>query len=115
MIKTFELKYDWWEAVLQIDDTPKAREAMQEQLLFWTGGEDLIDDAENDIVQAYIWQTAPIIIDTSMRKNNTGIINEFKEMEGFLPLDGGCGVKLIESECWEFGHEEFQIRELRNV
>lgn len=98
---------------MQINDTPETREGMQEQLLFWTGGEDLIEDAEGDIVQAYIRQTAPVIASLSLRKIKPGIILEFNDMEGFLPINGDCGVKLIESDTWDFGPEEFQIEEIK--
>jgi hypothetical protein len=86
MIKNYHIKFDWWEASIQIDDSPATIEAMKEQLLFWTGGQTLIDDYDGDVTHAYIRQTAPIIIDLSRNKNTYGIIHELKNMEGFLPI-----------------------------
>jgi hypothetical protein len=115
MIKNYHIKFDWWEASIQIDDSPATIEAMKEQLLFWTGGQTLIDDYDGDVTHAYIRQTAPIIIDLSRNKNTYGIIHELKNMEGFLPIDGSIGIKLVESESWEFAYDDFEVQELKHI
>ena len=44
--KRVEITFDWWSSVVEIDQSEETTEAMKEQLLFWSGGQGLIDDAD---------------------------------------------------------------------
>lgn len=112
MLKKYILTFDWWEAVLEIKDDEKTLGHMKDQLLFFTGGQDLIDDEDGDVTVAYLKQTTPSLIKESMQWNKSGIITQIADSmyEGFLPIDGSFGVTLISVDNWEFAENEIMIK-----
>lgn len=106
------LRYEWWEAVFEVDEVPATADFMKEQLLFFSGGQQLID--EHGIKQGYFKLIAPYLVEASMKYNLFGVKEWFKEQEGFASLDGDFGIKLISIDAWEFDRDEFQLERTKD-
>ncbi|NOR70003.1 MAG: DUF2528 family protein [Methylomarinum sp.] len=107
--KRVKISFDWWDAVVEIDDTAATKTAMKEQLLFWSGGQSRIDDADGDIEKAYLTMLGQHIIDESIEWNADGIKSQYDDREGWADLRGGCGVELISCDTWIFSDDEFNF------
>ena len=114
MAEKYKLTFDWWEAVLEIKDDEKTKNHMKDQLLFFSGGQELIDNEDGDITQAYLKQTTPSLIKESMEWKKGGVINQIADnmYEGFLPIDGSFGVTLISIDNWEFADDDLRIEKV---
>ena len=66
-------KFDWWEAVVEIEESEATTGAMKEQLLFWSGGQDRIDNADGDIEKAYLKMLGSHMIFESIGMNIEGV------------------------------------------
>jgi hypothetical protein len=106
------LRYEWWEAVFEVDEIPETAKWMEEQLLFFSSGKELIE--KYGVKQGYFKLIAPYLISLSMTYNLFGVKEEFKEMEGFADLDGNYGIKLISIDEWEFYRDEFTLERTEN-
>ena len=112
-MKKVEISYEWWSAVVEIDETPETLEYMKEQLMFWTGGERRIDYEDGDVETAYLKALGEEMISETIRNNIHGIVNYFSQAEGWAPLDASFGVRLVSVDSWEFETNEFVIQELQ--
>jgi hypothetical protein len=101
-MKTVTITYDWWEAVVEVDDTQDTIDVMTEQLLFWSGGKSRIKQANGDVITAYMKMLGEQLITLSMTYSLNGIISHFDEAEGWYDVKGNHGVKLISCNEWEF-------------
>lgn len=113
-MKKVKITHDWWDATLEIQESPETLEAMKEQLLFWMSGEDMIEAAGGDIEKAYLKMLAVELIHTSIEWNIEGVKSQFEEKEGWAPLDGTKGVTLIRIDSWEFSEDDFFICEVED-
>lgn len=111
-MKQVKISYEWWVALVEIDDIPETYQYMEDQLLFWSGGEDRIDREDGDVESAYLRMLGEAIITKSTRLTVQGIIRHFAEAEGWVPLDGSFGIRLVTVDTWEFESDEFLIQEL---
>jgi hypothetical protein len=113
--KKYKIKWDWWEAVVEIEQNEKTLGNIKDQLSFFMGGQRTIDNAENneEIIEAYLRQIARPLVIESMDWNIKGVIDKIADdmYEGFLPIDGSFGVKLLRIDSWEFSEEDFDIEE----
>lgn len=109
--KTKKITYEWWDAVVEIDEGPETTEMMKEQVLFWMGGQQMIDREKGDVELAYLKMLGRALIRLSMEYNMTGVLDEMDEREGWAPLRGKHGVTLISCDQWDFDDGEFQIIE----
>ena len=104
-----KINYEWWEAVFEIDRSDKTIETMKDQILFWMSGEDRIEKEGGDIEKAYLKMVSQEMIDETMRFNLKGILSYFEDAEGYAPLNGEYGVKLISVDNWKFDEDDFFI------
>lgn len=116
MKKTYKLTFDWWDATIEIDQDEKTLDNIKSQLSFFTGGQRIIDNAENaeEIIEAYLRQIARSLVIESMDWKLAGVIDKIADdmHEGFLPIDGSFGVKLISIDNWEFSEDDFWVGEV---
>ncbi len=105
------LTFDWWEAVVEVERCDKTTGLMKEQLLFWMGGQDRIDEEDGDIEKAYLKMLTQQIICLSMEFNTFGIKDEIGDMEGWCSIDGKDGVKLLTADTWEFSDSDVHLEE----
>ena len=101
--------FDWWEAVVEIDDTPKTKEVMKEQLLFWLGGQRRIDKVSGDVELVYLEMLGQYLIAESMGCTLEGVLCAVEESEGWCSLRGKYGIKLISVDSWEFEDDAFMV------
>lgn len=105
MIRKYKIEYGFmdWECTLEINETIFTPELLKEALDFFVWDY----DKTNNLYEEYAKKIAKQVILLSMTWNEEGIIDEFIEMEGFPPLDGSMGVKLIRCDTFEFDDDEF--------
>jgi hypothetical protein len=108
-IETITLSYDWWEAIVEVDDTPSTIRVMKEQLLFWGGGQEWIDEEDGDIKAAYLKKLGRTLLVESMEWNLKGVLSAFENREGWAPLDGTYGVKLTQIDSWGWSQRDIEI------
>jgi len=127
MSKIYKLTFTplMWDCKVQVDadmiiehlSTPDkpytALDAMREQILFWTGGEWRLKRNNGDVVKTYLQQLGREIalIVTTERVNLLGVIDNFKDREGWPVMDGGWGVKILFTEDIEFDHDDIEVEE----
>ena len=107
----YKITFDWWDAIIEINDDEKTKSHMKDQLLFFMNGQDLIDQGDGNITKAYLKQLTPHIIEESIRWKKGGIIDQISGdmYEGFLPIDGSFGVTLVSADHWEFPESDIEI------
>lgn len=106
-MKRKKIVYEWWEAVVEIADD--STDKMKEQVQFWVHGEQWIKEADGDVELAYLRMLGQSLIAESMQWNLYGILKEWENREGWYPLDGSGGVKLVSVDRWEFSDDDFQV------
>ena len=111
-MKKIRLNFEWWDAVVEIDYNENTLQWMKDQLLFWSGGQEKIDDEEGNIEQAYLKMLAQEILPLSQSLNLYGLTEHFKEAEGWAALNDDFGVKLVSVEPWNFETEDIQLVEI---
>ena len=111
-MKKVKIGFDWWDAVVEITESEETTNIMREQLLFWMGGQRMIDDADGDVEEAYLKMLAVELINSSMDYTLSGVLKDFEEKEGWATLDGTFGVKLISVNEWKFDEDEFFFEEI---
>ncbi|EHO13831.1 hypothetical protein HMPREF9715_00905 [Myroides odoratimimus CIP 101113] len=95
-----------WECTIEFNTELFTQDLLQECLDFFYWNY----DKKGDLYAEYAKKLAKSIIYLSMEWNEEGIIDKFKDVEGFPPLDGSMGVKLIVSDTFEFEDEDFTCK-----
>lgn len=94
---------DDFEAEFEVDlDHPDLRNACAETNEFFSGSEDRLDDHEGDVVKAYFSLLARPLWIEAVRCYGilSAVLRVFDEgVEGFYPIDGTRGIKLVGLEA----------------
>jgi hypothetical protein len=69
MSKKYKFTYEWWDLELEVD--PRKLGNFEEQLLFWSGGEDRIAKENGDVKKAFLKMLVAEIIVMSMTMSLT--------------------------------------------
>jgi hypothetical protein len=88
---------------------------IQEMVNFWSGSEQRLDENEGDYVKTFLKQLCREVISITASRNLStyGVIEQMKGEEGWCPLDGSCGIKLVsQSEPELYDQEDFEITEV---
>lgn len=102
-MNTYKLSYDWQDlATVEIDEE-KALCHMREMILFWTCGEDRLDDNDGDVVKTWLKQLAGFIIDRGRKPDGD---------EGWVKLDGTYGIKVTKTSRWVFDEDSVLIKKV---
>lgn len=117
----FKVSYSWmdWEMKVEINfDFPNIMNNLKEMILFWSGGEERLNLNDGDIVETFLQQLGQKIY---FMINDCGslysLINDFDwnnqfnggGQEGYCPMDGSKGIKIIEAETWGVDCDEFEV------
>jgi len=103
-----------WESRIEVDNDFKneccgveytTEMYAKESLLFFSGGEDLLEEYNGDVFRAYFKLITPTLMKESLDWNKAGVISQIADMEGWVPLDGSCGIKLVSCDSLELGEE----------
>lgn len=114
VIKRYTMEHLWlsWECVVEIDEV-KAAPAIKEMVEFWSFWEDRLEDAEGDYTKAFLCQLAREIFIQQMESRCAtaeGLIRVFSRMEGWVPLDGSQGIKIVDADSNLPEHDDFSIK-----
>lgn len=88
---------------------------IQAMVLFWTNGEELIENYGGDVVKAFLQNLCHrcLCLELEYYRNTIGIIELFKNQEGYIPMDGSMGIRLVSVSGMELTQEEdYDINEL---
>lgn len=110
--KTFTVCHDWsgWEATLRIQQDSETLDTLREMLLFRSGGQEMIEDCEGDVQEAWLLLFAQTAIIESIEWNVHGVRSQFQQREGWVPLDGTCGIELTGCDEMTFESEDFTVK-----
>jgi hypothetical protein len=102
-MKIYILSYDYQDLVtVEIDDI-KAAPYIKEMVDFWSGNEHRLDENNGDYTKTWLKQLTYQILFTGRPPA--------KDDEGWVPLDGSCGIKLIRWERYEFDESMIEVKE----
>jgi len=109
MDKTYTIIYNGCEgkAVFTVDTEKFTAEIAKQTLEFFTWDYDSDADPIAEVMKKY--GMAAIKEATFGNWNTQGVISQFDNKEGFYPIDGTCGVKLINVEGYEFYDEDIEL------
>jgi hypothetical protein len=123
-IKTYTIAYGptWWECQVQIDhdflidvagEQWTIEKVMHEMIVFWSGGPGRIKENTGDITKTFLQQLAAEIQQIQVENNYTleGVIEEFTNHEGWWPMDGSAGIKILDVDDFEFSFSEYEVLE----
>lgn len=89
---------------------------MKEMVDFWTGSQVRLDENEGNYQNAFLKQLCSEVIILSASKNLSvsGIIDEINDKEGWYPIDGSCGIKLLSVIRANLGNQDdYEINEFK--
>jgi hypothetical protein len=95
-----------WDATVEVDDS--AEGVMREMLLFWSGGQALIDEHEGDITRAFLQLLVLSMLPLSMHYLEPWRV--LQEGEGWYPLDGSYGIEVLSCGEWTFDDAEIDVQ-----
>lgn len=110
--KQYQIVFDWWDALLEISDDQETEEAIKKQLLSFSDGEKLLNSENGDVIQAYLKQMSTQLITASIDCTLSGVVKLFQDKDGFVPLDGSKGLKLLSIDNWVFHLSGFEFEEV---
>jgi len=111
-MKRVKISFDWWEAEVEIDESEKTLEIMRSQIMFWMDGEKELVRYDGNAEKAYLKMLGQELLPMSREYNLSGILSEFEDLEGWAPLDGSFGVKLISVDSWYFEKNDIRLEQL---
>lgn len=83
-------------------DPVAAADPIREMVHFWSGAEDRLEEAKGDYTRAWLIQLGEFIL-----KQHRVPIDD----EGWAPLDGSSGIKILSWERFEADREQIEILE----
>lgn len=106
MIKKYKYSYNWGDASasLEIDTEKLSEDDAKLALNFFTWDYDKEQDPYDELGRLYC--IAAMRFATCNDHNKRGVISDFKEAEGFIPVDGSQGITLTEAEGIDFSEIE---------
>lgn len=90
-------------------------ESIKSMVDFWTGSEKRLDENDGDYLQTFLKQLCHEVITLVSTDNLSaaGVIEEMKGKEGWCPIDGSYGIKLLSVTAPDFSTQnEYEITEL---
>ena len=108
-MRTTTISYDGqWEAKVEIADDAEPK--MREQLMYWAGGEYRLASAGGEVERAFLIMLGQALVREAMDYTIEGVLARFADREGWYPLDGSAGVRLVSIDNWEFYEDEFELK-----
>lgn len=109
MKKTYDFNYDFHEATAKFEvDTEIFTDDMAKATLeFFCWDYDEEADPVDEVLKKY---TIEAIREATDNNHNTyGVIQDFKRKEGFAPVDGSTGIKLLDVRLYEFDESKLTV------
>jgi hypothetical protein len=109
-IKTFLLTYDWWQATVDIE-FPTAEPAIKEMVEFWTDWEMHLARC-GGYTKAFLEMLGRELASVSVDMRLPSALKYFRECEGWYPMDGSKGIKIVSFDEWDWERDWFDIKEI---
>lgn len=109
MIKHYTFNYSLYEAqaCFEVDTEKFSKDMAQATLDFFTWDYDDEADAIDEVMKKYAMESIRVGAFNSW--NETGVISDFNEKEGFFPIDGSYGITLNLISNFEFDEDELEM------
>lgn len=113
---TYTVTYDplLWSCTISIEDQHNGKptlDVIKEMVEFWSDWEQLLSDNDGDYINAFVQQLArqAFLICAAHNYNTFGVVEEFKDMEGWVAMDGSCGITLVSTDDYDALYSDFLI------
>lgn len=109
MIKTYTFNYEIWDAkaVFEVDTEKFTPELANATLEFFYWDYDKDNDPIHEVMHKYAIRA--IELATFNNHNTFGVTEDFKDEEGYGPVDGSIGLTLKEVEMYEFAESSLEL------
>jgi hypothetical protein len=109
-IKKFSFDYRQWEATadFKVDTAIFTNEHANATLEFFDWAYDEDNDPIEEVMKKYAREAIKIASFSNMTVS--GVIEEFKELEGFAPIDGSLGITLILIDGIDFDEDDLYCK-----
>ena len=109
-IKKFSFDYRQWEATadFKVDTAIFTNEHANATLEFFDWEYDKDNDPIEEVMKKYAREAIKIASFSNMTVS--GVIEEFKELEGFAPIDGSLGITLILIDGIDFDEDDLYCK-----
>ena len=128
MIKKYAIQHEstWARIVVEVDlefeyvingagEKYKTEMAIKDMVDFWTGSEERLADNDEDYLRTFLKQLCEHVMRmlATSNWNEKGVIDAMMDEEGWCPMDGSCGIKIVSVSEMEFNQDDFEISELK--
>lgn len=87
----------------------------KDMILFWSGGQERLDENNGDILKTFLIQLCNrcILFLAEDELNTEGLISKFNGLEGWHPMDGSFGIRITSCSAPELEHQpDYDINEI---
>lgn len=93
----------------------KTEQAIKDMVDFWTGSEERLGDNDGDYLNTFLKQLCEHVMRmlATSNWNEYGVIDAMMDEEGWCPMDGSCGIKIVSVSEMEFNQDDFEILEIK--
>lgn len=97
------------------EKTETVNDFIKEMVTFWSGWESRVEENEGSLLLTFLKQLCKqsVFLEFEGNWNTDGVIEKFYTLEGWYPMDGSYGIKLLNvsgMEIWE--QEDYSIHEI---
>lgn len=94
---TVEIDFDYELKKIHFPNIDTTMDAIKEMVEFWASWKSNLKENGNDYVKAFLKNLCykVLCIEVEYRTNEEGIIRLMNKEEGYYPIDGSIGIKLI--------------------
>jgi hypothetical protein len=115
MTKRYNIQYGAgevdWNCEVEIDEE-LAKEPIKEIVEYWAGWQKWLKINDGDYTKTFLEDLGRILVRLSISLTLEGILGHFETREGYCPLDGTCGIKIISVDEFVFDLE-YTVTELK--
>lgn len=118
MIKRYRSTYaDDCEMLVDIDHDIMTDEMLHEINNFWNGADHRLENEDGNVVNAILkmLHRRALYLDVEYRYSLDGLISLFDTQEGWPPMNGTAGIKIIALDSLEIDDDRIEIEEVTNV
>jgi hypothetical protein len=91
------------------------KDSIIEMVGFWSGSENRLEGNDNNYLNAFLKQLCQEVLVVSLygNWNKKGVIDIFKNKEGWMGIDGSYGILLLDSSMMNLDNQDdYSIKEL---
>ena len=102
---------------VEVDDEKMPDDMLEQINGFWSGDEERLLYADDNLLNAVLTLLAETVfhVQFSYKLNTYGVVKEFERLEGWPPMDGTYGFKIIDAESFEIDHFDISIHKMASA